>query len=63
MTPKDKRQLTDEQLAAAVEALRQQAIPPRRDAMRQAARAMGIDPATMESLKPDEGKTDEHESR
>lgn len=58
MTP-NKRQLTDEQLAAAVEALRQQAIPPRRDAMRQAARAMGIDPDTMDSLKT-EGGDDEN---
>lgn len=54
-SPTDKRRLTDDELAAVVEALRQRSTPARLDAMRHDLRALGIDPATMESLKPDEG--------
>jgi len=62
MTPNN-RQLTDEQLAAAVEALRQRSTPPRLDAMRQAAQAMGLDPDRLDSLKTDEGDNNGNESR
>lgn len=62
-SPTDKRRLTDEQLAAAIERLRQRSTPARLAAMQQQLRKLGIDPATLDSLKPDEGKTDEHESR
>lgn len=54
MTP-NKRQLTDEQLAAAIERLRQRSTPARLAAMRHDLRGLGIDPDGLASLtKPDE---------
>lgn len=55
MTPNERKPMTADELAAVVEALRQRSTPARLDAMRHDLRALGIDPATMESLKPDEG--------
>lgn len=50
MTPNN-RQLTDEQLIAAIERLRQRSTPPRQDAMRHELRKLGLDPDALESLK------------
>lgn len=57
MTPK-RSQLTPEELAAAVEALRARATPSRLDAVMHALRGMGIDPATMKSLQKSEESDD-----
>lgn len=60
MTP-NRSQLTPEELAAAVEALRARATPSRLDAVMHALRGMGIDPATMKSLPQEESDNDENE--
>lgn len=55
MTPNERKPMTADELAAAVERLRQRSTPARADAMRHDLRGLGIDPDSLASLtKPDE---------